>query len=274
MVTRAPLPDLTGTAPLLMGIVNVTPDSFSDGGRFAGTAAAVEQAHALAAEGAAFIDIGGESTRPGFTPVPADEERRRILPVIDALGPDFPLPLSIDTTKAAVARDALAHGARVINDIWGLQADPAMAEVVAEAGAAVVVMHNRHMIAADIDIVADMQRFFETSLAIARRAGIPLGSVVLDPGIGFGKTPQQQVEAVRAIPALRRAFGLPILAGLSRKSMLRHITGSTVDKRLPDTIAANLAAWLGGATLFRVHEVAPHAAAFAVFAALRPAGGT
>jgi dihydropteroate synthase len=272
MVSRRPaLPRFDGPAPLVMGILNVTPDSFSDGGRFDAVEAAVAQAQVIAAEGAALIDIGGESTRPGFTPVSMEEECARVLPVLDALGPAYPLPISVDTSKAAVARQALAHGAAVINDIWGLQGDAAMAGVVADAGATVVVMHNRATADPALDIVADLERFFAGSIDIARSAGIPSHRILLDPGIGFGKTPAQQIEAVRAIPLLRGRFGLPILTGLSRKSVLNHITGSALDNRLPDTIAANLAAFSGGATVFRVHDVAAHVAAFAVFANLRPA---
>ena len=272
MVTKpaAPLPALDGEEPLVMGILNVTPDSFSDGGRFAGVDAALAHARVLADEGAAILDIGGESTRPGFTPVSEEEECRRILPVLDAVVERLAIPVSIDTTKAGVAHQALAHGAAAINDIWGLQGDPAMAGVVAEAGAVLVAMHNRHAVDPLVDIVADLHRFFAVTLTIAERAGIPRDRLVLDPGIGFGKTPEQQIAAVRAIPLLRRHFGLPILVGLSRKSMLRHITGASLDKRLPDTIAANLAALRAGATLFRVHDVAAHVAAFAVFRALAP----
>ncbi len=248
-----------------MGILNVTPDSFSDGGAFDRLDAAVAQARAAEQGGAAFLDIGGESTRPGFTPVSAEEEWARIGPVLEALEGALAIPISVDTTKSEVARRALGRGARIVNDIWGLQGDPAMADTVAEGGASVVIMHNRATVDDAVDIVADLHRFFERSLHAAARAGLPSDRLALDPGIGFGKTPRQQIEAVKAIPRLRKAFGLPLLVGLSRKSILKTFTGSPVHLRLPDTIAANLAAYALGATIFRVHDVAEHVAAFSVF---------
>ncbi len=255
----------------LMGVVNVTPDSFSDGGRFNRAEAAVAQAWRLADEGAAFVDIGGESTRPGFTPITAAEEYARILPVIEALLPGFPVPVSVDTAKAAVAREALRRGATLINDIWGLQGDPGMADAVAEAGAGVVIMHNRGAADDRIDIAGDIEAFFTRSLALAEAAGIGRDRIILDPGIGFGKTPRQQVEAVAAIPRLR-GFGLPVLVGLSRKSFLGRLTGAPVENRLVESVAAHLAAGSLGASVFRVHDVAAHAAAITVFAALTGAG--
>jgi dihydropteroate synthase len=267
----AALPGTLGDKPRVMGIVNVTPDSFSDGGRFRAVEAAVVQAHTLAAEGADIIDIGGESTRPGYTPVSTEEELTRVMPVLEALAGFLPAPVSIDTNKAAVARAALSLGVTIVNDIWGLQGDPAMAGVAADYGATVVVMHNRATKDDAIDIADDMQRFFETSLAIAARAGIAPAKLILDPGIGFGKTARQQVAALAALPRLR-GFGLPILVGLSRKSFLGRLTQAPVNERLTDTIAANLAAFSLGASIFRVHDVADHVAALAVFAAICPPG--
>ncbi len=253
-----------------MGIVNVTPDSFSDGGRFAEAEAAVAHALALEREGAAVLDVGAESTRPGFTPVPADAELDRLLPVLDGLAGRTGVPVSVDTTKAAVARTALARGASWINDVWGLQGDPAMADAAAEGGAAaVVVMHNRAAADAAVDIAADMERFFARSLRVAERAGLGGERLILDPGIGFGKTRPQQLEALAALPRLAAAFGLPLLVGVSRKSFLGALTGAPVRKRVVESVAANLAAWTLGASLFRVHEVAAHVAGFAVFAAAR-----
>ncbi len=253
----------------VMGILNVTPDSFSDGGRFDAVEAAVARGEALAAEGAAIVDIGGESTRPGFTPVPAEEEWRRIGPVIASLAERVAVPLSVDTGKAEVALRALRAGAAVVNDIWGLQGDPLMAEVVAANDAGAVLMHNRREADPGIDIVDDMMRFFGTSLNLAEEAGVDRDRLVLDPGIGFGKTRDQQVEAIRAVAALRRGFGLPVLVGLSRKSFLGRITGAPVERRGIETVAANLAAAAGGAAIFRVHDVADHVAALAVFGAIR-----
>lgn len=264
---------LAAGRPLVMGIVNVTPDSFSDGGRFADRGPAVAQATALAAEGAALIDVGGESTRPGHSPVSLEEERARVMPVVMALADTLGVPVSIDTTKAALAREALAHGASVVNDQWGFQGDPAMADVVAEAGASAVLMHNRTTIEEGLDIERDLLRFFERSLARAERAGVPADRLILDPGVGFGKTPPQQIAALRAIPALVRAFGRPVLVGASRKSLLGRLTGAPVERRLPETLAAHLVAFGWGARLFRVHDVAPHVAALIVAAALAGEAG-
>ena len=269
-MSRSGSPEPGSTRPRVMGIVNVTPDSFSDGGLHATVPQALAHARALVDQGADIIDIGGESTRPGFTPVDQDEESARVLPVLEALAGTLSVPISIDTTKAAVAREALARGATIINDIWGLQGDPAMAGVVAGAGATVVIMHNRLAKTPKLDIAEDMQRFFETSLAVAGWAGIPRTKLILDPGIGFGKTPRQQLEALAALPRLA-AFGLPILVGVSRKSFLGTLTDRPTDRRLPETIAANLAAFARGARLFRVHDVAEHVAALAVFAAVERA---
>ncbi len=265
------LPSAAG-APLVIGILNVTPDSFSDGGRFADLERAVAHGGRLAAEGAALIDVGGESTRPGFAPVSAAEEAARVLPVVEALAGSLPIPVSIDTTKAAVAAAAIARGASVVNDQWGLQGDPAMADVVAGSGATAILMHNRTTIEPALTIVDDLRRFFARSLARAAQAGIPEDRLVLDPGIGFGKTSAQQATALAAIPALLAAFGRPILVGVSRKSFLGRLTGTPTDGRLPETLAANLFALEQGALLFRVHDVAAHVAAFTVHRALSTAG--
>lgn len=257
-----------------MGIVNVTPDSFSDGGLFVSPAAALAQARKLAAEGADIVDVGAESTRPGHTPVPADEEWARLSPLLAALVEEAGVPVSIDTYKAETARRALSLGVAVVNDVWGLQRDPGMAEVVAAAGAGVVVMHNRDGADPQIDIVEDMLRFFERSLEIARRAGVDAAHVALDPGIGFGKSREQNYQALRAIPRLL-ALGFPLLVGVSRKSIFRGLPDGLIEGRLIGTIAANLIAATDGAQIFRVHDVAEHRAAFEVFRALRAgsAGG-
>ena len=196
-----------------MGIVNVTPNSFSDGGRHVDPAAAVARAKALAAEGAAIVDIGGESTRPGHAPVAPKEESGAFAPVLEALARELDAPLSIDTTKAAVAREAARLGASVINDVWGLQRDPGMADAVAETGSAVVVMHNREAIDAAVDILDDVERFFERSLGLAARAGVPFGRILLDPGVGFGKTPEQNHACIWNLDRFRR-LGPPLLVGV------------------------------------------------------------
>ena len=256
-----------------MGILNVTPDSFSDGGRFEALAAALAQADTLVREGADILDIGGESTRPGHAAVPAEAEQARVLPVIQALAGTMAVPISIDTYKAATADAALAAGARIVNDVWGLQRDPDLASVAAAHGAPVIVMHNRETPDATIDIVDEMKRFFERSIAIARKAGIPERDVMLDPGIGFGKTPDQHLEALRRLPEIK-ALGFPVLVGMSRKSILGRIaaTAAAPDKRLNASIAAHVVAASLGADMVRVHDVLPHIEALRVVDALfRPA---
>ncbi|MBK3396265.1 MULTISPECIES: dihydropteroate synthase [Methylobacterium] len=266
------LPDL-GRRTLVMGILNVTPDSFSDGGRFQDLDAAREQAARLVAEGAALLDIGGESTRPGHVPVPADEEQARVLPAIRALAPTLPVPISIDTYKASTADVALKAGARIVNDVWGLQRDPEIARVAAHHGAPVVVMHNRETIDASLDIMDEMRAFFERSLTIARQAGISERDIVLDPGVGFGKSWEQHLEALRRLPELR-ALGFPLLVGVSRKSVLGriHNAATAPADRLFGSIAAHVAAATLGADIVRVHDVRPHVEACQVVDAItRPA---
>jgi dihydropteroate synthase len=259
---------LLGTRPVIMGVVNVTPDSFSDGGLFAARETALAQAKKLALDGADIVDVGAESTRPGHTPVSAQEEWARLEPLLEAFVAKAGVPVSIDTYKAETARRALRAGVAVVNDVWGLQRDPRMAEVIAEARAGVVVMHNRERVEPDIDIVADMFRFFERSLDIARRAGVPERHVLLDPGVGFGKSREQNYAALRAIPDLLR-LGFPLLIGVSRKSLFRGLPDGLIEGRLVGTIAANLVAAMAGAQVFRVHDAAEHRAAFEVLRELR-----
>ncbi|GAN47161.1 dihydropteroate synthase [Methylobacterium radiotolerans] len=265
------LPALGGRT-LVMGILNVTPDSFSDGGLFAGEAEAVTQAERLVAEGAAILDVGGESTRPGHVPVPAEEEQARVVPVIRAVAPRLPVPISIDTYKASTARVALEAGARIVNDVWGLQREPDIATVAAAHGAPVIIMHNRETIEPDLDIVADMLAFFERSLAIAHRAGLADSEIVLDPGVGFGKTWNQHLEALRRLPEIR-ALGFPVLVGVSRKSLLGrlHDRETRPADRLHGSIAAHAVAATLGADIVRVHDVAAHIDAMRVVdAVMRP----
>ena len=263
------LPDL-GRRTHVMGILNVTPDSFSDGGLFVEPEAALRHGLDMEAEGADVIDVGGESTRPGHTPVPAEEEQRRVLPIIAALAPRLRVPISIDTYKAATARAALGAGARIVNDVWGLQRDPELAFVAAEFGAPVVVMHNRDTIEAALDIIDDMRRFFERSLALARRAGIPDSHIVLDPGIGFGKTWDQHLESLHRLPEIE-ALGFPVLVGVSRKSLLGRFYDASVPprERLFGTIAAHVMALSLGADILRVHDVRAHVEACRVADAVR-----
>jgi dihydropteroate synthase len=256
-----------GKRSLIMGIVNVTPDSFSDGGKFNTPEGAIAQACKLTAEGADIVDVGAESTRPGHTPVPEDAELARLEPLLGAIVKSVDIAVSIDTTKARVARRAVELGASVVNDVWGLRKDPAMADTVAETGAAVVIMHNRETVDRDLDILADMQHFFETSLGLADKAGILRQRIMLDPGIGFGKSQKQNLQALAGLEALK-CFELPILIGVSRKSLLGEVAGTPVEARLVPTLAANLAAAARGGAIFRVHDVAEHVAAFKVFDAI------
>lgn len=256
--------------PLVMGILNITPDSFSDGGRFLAAERALDHARAMAAAGADIIDIGAESTRPGFTPVDAEEEWARLAPVLGPLR-DLGLPLSIDTGKASVARRATELGVAVINDVTGLRGDPDMAAAAAESGAALVLMHNRGAVDPARDIVADMMDFFGESIDLAVGAGVAREHILLDPGIGFGKTLAQNLSALAATGALRARFALPVLIGVSRKSFLGALTGAPTQDRLAGTLSANLAALARGAAVFRVHDVAEHVAAFKVWSAFADA---
>jgi len=274
---RTPLASPWPAAPepraLLMGIVNVTPDSFSDGGRFDRPDAAIAQARKLEGDGADILDIGGESTRPGHAVVSAEEETRRVVPVIAALMVENPQRIiSIDTYKSSTAKAALSAGARIVNDVWGFQRDPDIAGVTAEAGAGVVLMHNRDGIDPGLDIVSDMLRFFERSLRLANEAGIPRDRISLDPGYGFGKTLEQNIDAVIGTGKIRREFGCAVLLGLSRKSSLGVITGRSVDQRLAATLAANSFGLLAGADILRVHDIAEHRDAARVVAAFAARG--
>ena len=254
-----------------MGIINVTPDSFSDGGRFLDAPKAIEHARTLKDEGADLLDLGAESTRPygGAKSISPDEELARLKPVLAetvALG----VPISIDTTKAAVAAWALELGAVIVNDVWGLQRDPDMARVVAEYGATVVVMHNRDKADGTIDIMADVKEFFARSLDLAAKSGIARERIVLDPGIGFGKTPEQSLSVLAHFGELR-SFGLKLLVGLSRKRFIDTVSPAPPDRRLGGSIAGNLLAVLGGADIVRVHDVAETVQALRVASAIRSA---
>ena len=251
----------------VMGVLNVTPDSFSDGGRFNTEEKALAQAQRMIAEGVDILDIGAESTRPyGSVPVSADEELRRlksILPEVVALG----IPVSIDTMKADVADWALGQGAKIANDIWGLQHDVRMAEVVAEHDVPIVVMHNRDNPDASIDIINDMLAFFSRSLEVATKAGVVEANIVLDPGIGFGKTPEQSMIALARLGEFQR-FGLPLLVGASRKRFIAAVTPSEPGQRLGGSIAAHLIAAQRGAQIIRTHDVAETVQALRVAAAI------
>ncbi len=259
--------DLIGKKPVIMGILNVTPDSFSDGGKFFAPEAAMKWAKKLASDGADIIDIGAESTRPGHTPVSVEEELARLEPFLDELTNSLDIPFSVDTSKARVARRAAELGVSVVNDVWGFQRDPAMADTIAETGMAAVLMHNRESTDPSLDIVADMRHFFDRSIKLADAAAIPRARLILDPGIGFGKDRAQNYAALAHLTALED-YGLPILVGVSRKSLLAESGGAPDDFTLIRTIAANLAAAANGAAIFRVHDPAEHIAAFRVFDAI------
>ncbi|MCC6946871.1 MAG: dihydropteroate synthase [Bradyrhizobiaceae bacterium] len=265
------LKEQAGGRALVMGIVNVTPDSFSDGGQFFEPARAVEHAKQLAQEEADILDIGAESTRPygGMQPVSLDEELQRLRPVLPEVV-KLGVPVSIDTIKAKAAAWALEQGAVIVNDVWGLQRDPDIARVAAEHGAPVIAMHNRERVDPAIDIMADVKDFLSRSIEIAMRAGIAKERIVLDPGVGFGKTPEQSVTVIARLSELC-AFGCPLLMGLSRKRFIDAISPAPPDRRLGGSIAGNLLAVLAGADIVRVHDVAPTVQALRVAAAIRSA---
>jgi dihydropteroate synthase len=254
--------------PLIMGILNVTPDSFSDGGRFIDPSSAIDQARRMVAQGADILDIGAESTRPygGAVAVPLEEEIERLAPVLPAAA-ELGAPISIDTMKARVAAWALASGAAIINDVWGLQRDCGMARVAAERSAPVIIMHNREHADPSLDIMVEIATFFARSLEIAARAGLTRQHVVLDPGIGFGKTPEQSLVAIARLRELQE-FGLPILVGASRKRFIAKISPAPPDQRLGGSIAAHLLAVANGAAIIRTHDVAETIQALRVAAAL------
>jgi len=255
-----------------MGVVNVTPDSFSDGGLYVESSAAVEHARRLHAEGAALVDVGGESTRPGAAPVSANDELARVLPVLEGLAG---LPISIDTSKAVVAREALERGAELVNDVTALRGDRAMVEVVAEADAYVCLMHMqgspRTMQVAPSydDVVGDVLAFLEERVAFAVEHGVREDRICVDPGIGFGKTPDQNLELLRRLDELK-ALGRPVLVGVSRKSTLGKVLGDAGATRagVAASVAAAVAAFDRGATMIRAHDVGETVEALAVAAAV------
>jgi dihydropteroate synthase len=254
--------------PLVMGVLNVTPDSFSDGGQFLDPDAAIARAGRMVEDGADLIDIGAESTRPygDAIAVPVAEEMRRldrVLPAVLHLG----VPVSIDTMKAHVTRWALDVGATIANDVWGLQRDPELARVVAERGAPVIVMHNRERPDPALDIMADIKAFFTRSLAIAARAGIRRSAIVLDPGIGFGKTPQQSMTAIARLAELK-SFGLPLLVGASRKRFINDVAPAPPDRRIGGSLAAHVLAVANGAAIIRAHDVSETVQALRVMGAI------
>jgi dihydropteroate synthase len=283
-VAQAPAWELErGTIPLdqpvVVGILNVTPDSFSDGGRFLAPDAALHQAETLVADGADMLDLGAESTAPGAEPVAAEEEWRRLEPVLRELVRRYPeLPLSVDTVKGVTARRALELGAWAVNDVSGLRLDLSLAEACADHGAGLVLMHSRGTVSEMAtyrhaeygDVAADVVAELRRSVAAAEACGVPRARLVVDPGLGFAKTPEQSVDALRGLPALA-ALGCPVMVGPSRKRFLGALTGKDVAARDAATAAACVTAFWLGASLFRVHAVAPVKEALAVAHAVRDA---
>ena len=251
-----------GGRTLVMGILNVTPDSFSDGGRWNTRDAALRHMEEMVQDGADIIDVGAESSRPGFVPMGAAEETERLLPFLETVLQECPVPVSVDTFKAETARAALAAGADMLNDIWGLQyaEEPGeMARVAAEADAPVVVMHNQNGTAYDGDIVGEMRAFFERSFALADAAGLARDKIILDPGIGFGKTAEQNMHVMRRMDELISYDGTdyPVLLGASRKSFIGAALGLPVEERMEATGAACVLGIVRGASIVRVHDVKP-----------------
>jgi dihydropteroate synthase len=255
-----------------MGVVNVTPDSFSDGGAFLDAEAAIAQGRRLAGEGADLLDVGGESTRPGAASVDAHEELRRVLPVVEALAADGAAAVSIDTSKVEVARAALDAGAAYVNDVTAFRAAPGLAGLVAERNVECCLMHmlgEPRTMQSDPrydDVVADVKAFLADRLAFAVGEGVPEERISLDPGIGFGKTVAHNLELLRRLDELVE-LGRPVVIGTSRKSFLGRITGRDVTERMPATLATCVIAYLRGARTFRVHDVAPARDALLVTAA-------
>jgi dihydropteroate synthase len=257
--------------PLVMGVLNVTPDSFSDGGQFFDPARAIAHAKQMVGEGADIIDIGAESTRPYGNPKSIDtsDELSRLTPVLGAVLEVAPT-VSIDTLKSSVAAWALDQGAAIMNDVWGLQGDPEMATLAAKRGVPIIVMHNRDKADPTIDIVADVMAFFARSLEIASQAGIAPSQIVLDPGIGFGKTPEQSITCIGHLAAFKK-FNLPLLLGASRKRFIASVAPSEPGERIGGSLAAHLFGVENGAAIVRVHDVHETVQALRVNAAIRSA---
>jgi dihydropteroate synthase len=244
----------------IMGILNVTPDSFSDGGKWNAMDAALRHVEDMLKEGMDIVDIGGESTRPGYTLLPDQQEIDRVAPVIEAVKARFDVPISLDTYKSAVAEAGLAAGADLINDIWGLNYDPRMAQVIAQAGVPCCLMHNRKEPNYGLFFV-DMLEDFKHILSLADQAGIARSQIILDPGVGFGKTYAHNLEAIHRLPELVREFQLPVLLGTSRKSVIGLTLDLPADQRVEGTIATSVIAAMAGCMFVRVHDVEANARA-------------
>ena len=243
--------------PIVMGILNVTPDSFSDGGAYASPSEAVDAAQRMVTDGATIIDIGGESTRPGYAPLDAATELKRAIPAVESLAAISSVPISIDTYKAEIATAALNAGAHIVNDVWGLSRDPEMAKAIAGAGAAAIIMHNREAIDGSLDIFEDMKAFFGAAVDKALRAGVGESQIVLDPGIGFGKSLEQNLAILGNLARLND-YGFPVLLGASRKSFINKVSPSDPGDRIGGSVVTTVFAALAGISIIRVHDVATH----------------
>lgn len=254
---------IVGPEAVIMGVLNVTPDSFSDGGVHLAPDKAIEGARAMIAEGAHIIDVGGESTRPGATRVDARTEQARVLPVIEALAGQTDVLISVDTYREETARLAVAAGAHIVNDVWGVQREPAIADLAAQTGAGLVIMHTGRERERDPDVIVDQFAFLNRSLEIARLAGVAREQIVLDPGFGFAKETEENLALMRRFAELQ-AFGYPFLAGTSRKRFLGAVTGRDADQRDVVTAATSAILRLAGADVFRVHDIGMNRDALAI----------
>ncbi|MGN8022636.1 dihydropteroate synthase [Phyllobacterium sp. 22229] len=254
---------ILGPEAIIMGVLNVTPDSFSDGGVHLAPDKAIEGARAMIAEGAHIIDVGGESTRPGATRVDARTEQARVLPVIEALAGQTDVLISVDTYREETARLAVAAGAHIVNDVWGVQREPAIADLAAQTGAGLVIMHTGRERERDPDVIVDQFAFLNRSLEIARLAGVAREQIVLDPGFGFAKETEENLALMRRFAELQ-AFGYPFLAGTSRKRFLGAVTGRDADQRDVVTAATSAILRLAGADVFRVHDIGMNRDALAI----------
>ncbi|WMT92477.1 dihydropteroate synthase [Pelagibacterium sp. H642] len=256
-----------GRDPLVMGILNVTPDSFSDGGDFSAVDAAVAHADELLAEGADILDIGGESTRPGSEEVPVQEELDRVMPVLDGLAQrGIDKPISIDTYKALVADQVIQAGAKIINDVWGLQRDPEIADVAAHHGAPVIAMHWDPERDRSLDLIDEMKRWLQRSIEIALKAGIAREKIILDPGFGFAKSFEENYSLLNRLDELH-SLGFPLLVGTSRKRMIGNLLDLPPKERVAGTVATSVLGYLKGGHIFRVHDVRPNRDALRVSSA-------
>jgi dihydropteroate synthase len=249
-----------GERTLIMGILNLTPDSFSDGGDFISEACAVEHAKAMLRDGADIIDIGGESSRPGHARISAEEELKRVMPVVKRLSRETDAILSLDTIRAEVAEEAIKNGVRIINDIWGFQGDKNMAAIAAKYGAPVILMHNQNGTEYEGDIIEEIKRFLTKSIGLATEAGVKDDNIILDPGLGFGKTPEQNLLVMGRLGEIK-ALGYPVLLGASRKSMIGKILDIPPKERDDGTVATTVLGIVQGMDIVRVHNVLANARA-------------